>query len=560
MHIVCNFSGIMAGPGMVTFTQTEKYSSNMAKELMEMKEDHFLSDFQITIDDKPIPCHKLMLAAHSPVIKGMFRSNMSEVAKQSMTLNHIKPEIMKILLDYMYSGRVTFHTDQLEAVIAACNYLQMTELQTMCVAEVPSTIKPDNAIPWMQLGNQLNIADFKAQCEEIIAGHLAEISSHRDFLAMTHAEVKDCLSGVSKSETAHNVDDVLKAAMTWLNQDTEDRLTHMEKLLKEIQLENCSYTAVHDIMKTYKTPILASTSVYELLIEALHQITTKEFEKLSPKSKAKMTDQLVIVGGHMDGQVSRVCWYLDSSNQIVELCKIPYENLARFHSVCATPLGFMITGGEISDLCIMYNAATKSWVKLQNLRAKRYCHASICITGVLFVFGGTVSGVESKSVDCLALEDGQWENGPELPKAVNLPRVAQIKSIIYLLDCNTNQLMKFNPESNTWVLKASPPDGDYEVGSMTSVNGQLCVASTALCNCAWYNPTTNAWSKGQQPLKSHYWGSLVYHDNRIIQLGGQTDTVEELSIETGTWSVSSIKLPVALEFHQGLVLSIPQQE
>ena len=209
----------MAGPGMITFTRTKKYSSNMAKELMEMKEDRFLSDFQISIDDKPIPCNKLILATHSPVIKGMFRSNMSEVAKQSMTLNHIKPGIMKILLDYMYSGTVTFHTDQLEGVIAACNYLQMTELQKMCVAEVPSTLKPDNAISWMQLGNQLDIADFKAQCEEIIAGHLAEISFHRDFLAMTHAEVKDCLSGVSKSETAHDDDDVLRAAIGIFSQE-----------------------------------------------------------------------------------------------------------------------------------------------------------------------------------------------------------------------------------------------------------------------------------------------------------------------------------------------------
>ena len=71
-HAFVVFSGTMAGPGMVTFTRTEKYSSSMAKELMEMKEDRFLSDFQITIDDKPIPCHKLMLAAHSRLIKGMF--------------------------------------------------------------------------------------------------------------------------------------------------------------------------------------------------------------------------------------------------------------------------------------------------------------------------------------------------------------------------------------------------------------------------------------------------------------------------------------------------------
>ena len=372
---------------MVTFTRTEKYSSSMAKELMEMKEDHFLSDFQITIDDKPIPCHKLMLAAHSPVIKGMFRSNMSEVAKQSMTLNHIKPDIMKILLDYMYSGQVTFHTDQLEGVITACNYLQMAELQKMCVAEVPSTLKPDNAISWMQLGNQLDLVDIRTHCEQIIAGHLAEISSHHEFLAMTHAEVKDCLSGISKSETTHDDDEVLKAAMHWVNEDNEERLAHLENLLKEIRLWNCSHQAITDVMKTYKTPIIASTNVYELLIEALQQIATKEFEKLSPKSKAKTEEMLVIIGGQVDSQVSRVCWHLHSSNQFAELCKIPFNGLACYHSICAIPSGFTITGGQNSDLCIMYNAMTKSWSKLQNLRVKRNSHASICIAGVLFVFG-----------------------------------------------------------------------------------------------------------------------------------------------------------------------------
>ena len=560
-YTFCVFSGTMAGPGMVTFTRTRKYSSSMAKELMEMKEDCFLSDFQITIDDKPIPCHKLMLAAHSPVIKGMFRSNMSEVAKQSMTLNHIRPEIMKILLDFMYSGQVTFHTDQLEGVIAACNYLQMTELQKMCIAEVPSTLEPNNAISWMQLGSQLDIADFKAQCEEIIAGHLAEISSHRDFLAMTHAEVKDCLSFVSKSETAHDDNDVLKAAMHWVSQDTEDRLTHLENLLQEIQLEKCSQEAVFDIMKTYETPIVGSTGVYKLLVEALHQITTKEFEILSLKSKAKAQELLVIIGGEVDAHVSRVCWHLDSSNQFVELCKIPFNHLSCSHSICATPVGFSITGGRNSGLCIMYNATTKSWSKLQDLRATRYGHASICINGLLFVFGGTIAGQISKSVDCLALKDGQWRDGPELPIAVYLPRVAQIKGIIYLLNLHgAQQLLKLDPESNTWVSQGSPPGGDFSFASMTSASNQLCIAGGIFHRCVWYNPSTNSGCIGQQPLTKHRYGTLIHHSNKIILLGGKTNDVEELCTETGTWSVSNIKLPVALANHQGLVLDIPLQE
>ena len=162
-------------------------------------------------------------------------------------------------------------------------------------------------------------------------------------------------------------------------------------------------------------------------------------------------------------------------------------------------------------------------------------------------------------MDCLALKDGQWQNGPELPVTSVRPLVAQIKGIIYLLDGRIpKQLLKLDPESNTWIRLASPPNNDYSVASMTSANHQLCVAGGSGRHCAWYCPATNVWCKVQQPLNLfHNVGSLVHHDNKIIYLGGRIDAVEELCTETGTWSVSSIKLPVKLWYHQGLVLHIP---
>ena len=164
--------------------------------------------------------------------------------------------------------------------------------------------------------------------------------------------------------------------------------------------------------------------------------------------------------------------------------------------------------------------------------------------------------------DCLALDDGKWENGPELPVPVYLPRVTQIKGISYLLDSwEIQQLLELDPESNTWVRRASPPDGLDNAVSMTSLNDRLCVAGGCHDHvCLWYNPATDAWSKGQQPLMDHRWGSLVPYGNKVILLGGDTDEVEELCIETGAWSVSNMKLPRKLWLHQALVLDIPQQE
>ena len=131
----------------------------------------------------------------------------------------------------------------------------------------------------------------------------------------------------------------------------------------------------------------------------------------------------------------------------------------------------------------------------------------MCITGVLFVLGGDIAKQGSKSVDCLALDGGKWENGPELPVAVFLPSVAQIKGIIYLLDSfETKQLLKLDPEKKAWVRQASPPNYEDQSVSMTTVKDQLCVAGGHEPVCLWYNPAVDAWIKGQQPLMNHIVG------------------------------------------------------
>ena len=59
----------MAGPGIISFVRTEKYSSDVAEELDQIRRDLDFVDFTITIHNKRFPCHKLMLAAHSPCSK-----------------------------------------------------------------------------------------------------------------------------------------------------------------------------------------------------------------------------------------------------------------------------------------------------------------------------------------------------------------------------------------------------------------------------------------------------------------------------------------------------------
>ena len=268
-------------------------------------------------------------------------------------------------------------------------------------------------------------------------------------------------------------------------------------------------------------------------------------------------------------EASRVCWSLNRTKPYLQNSVISHLNdLDReSHSACKCPQGFIITGGVDSDLCIMYIAATKSWTKLKKLLRKRARHGSIYVNGVLYVFGGLLSESfsdwgKSNSLDCLA--DGTWQCGPNVPIAVEFPKVADINGKVFLLDGNTNQLLQLSTDINVWNRCASFPGDRADGASMISVNDQLFLAGGYAKVCAWYTPRTNTWCLNQKPWEGHNHGSLVYHDNTIFLLGGAwmfwgTDAVEEYS-ENGTWSVSNIKMFQSTWGHHAFVLNMPHED
>ena len=259
----------------------------------------------------------------------------------------------------------------------------------------------------------------------------------------------------------------------------------------------------------------------------------------------------------MNDEVNKVCYKLDQSKQMVKLCDIPVD-LKQRHSICETNVGFALTGGESSDLCMMFIASSKFWVRLQNMIRKRYSHGSICVRDVLYVIAGWESNNKAKSVHYLEIKRGSWQHGPDLPCVMVWPNVASVNDRIYVLNPETRQFWGLDFDRNMWVEKASFPT--QCIGTrMASVNGQLLVAGGLERLCAWYTPGTNTWCQGQQPNVPHSYGSLAHCNDKILLLGGiDRDEVEELIIEDGSWSVTDINMPAKLYLHFALMLDIPQ--
>ena len=130
---------------------------------------------------------------------------------------------------------------------------------------------------------------------------------------------------------------------------------------------------------------------------------------------------------------------------------------------------------------------------------------------------------------------------------------------MYLLDAEkTNELLQLEVPTNTWRKRTSLPTEERCYGiSMTSARGRLYVAGRKKGKmCAYYEPTTDTWCFGEQPILNHRYGTLVCYNNKLVLLGGITDVVEEYDFDEGRWTVCSYTMPKRLHHHACVVLDM----
>ena len=96
----------MAGSDVITLPVTQQHTSMLVEHFRLARREETFMDFKVQIKDDSLSCNKLILAAHSPVMKAMLTCGMTEVQNQEVKLETISMDIMNIILDYMYCCEV----------------------------------------------------------------------------------------------------------------------------------------------------------------------------------------------------------------------------------------------------------------------------------------------------------------------------------------------------------------------------------------------------------------------------------------------------------------------
>ena len=144
--------------------------------------------------DEQIGGHAIILSARSPVFAAMFQHEMKESKTRRVNILDIRPEILKKLLQFIYSGQIaTLTEDTAQPLFVVADKYDIDDLKEECVAFILSCIRMENVVSLMVWANLYSIKELKDATLAFVADNGQEICMQSDWEELTKSYPDLCI-------------------------------------------------------------------------------------------------------------------------------------------------------------------------------------------------------------------------------------------------------------------------------------------------------------------------------------------------------------------------------
>jgi len=148
--------------------QSSENFEELVKRLEEVFKNKEFSDVIVKCGGIKFECHKVFLASSSPVFKAMFNTQMKEKISNEVHIDDVKPDVMAVLLQFLYTGKVSnFDKFAMDLFIAADKY-QIESLKKLCETKLVMSIGIENCFSLLIMGDTYSPAIKKSALSFLI--------------------------------------------------------------------------------------------------------------------------------------------------------------------------------------------------------------------------------------------------------------------------------------------------------------------------------------------------------------------------------------------------------
>ncbi|XP_033625531.1 kelch-like protein diablo [Asterias rubens] len=405
--------------GCMDFVEDDQGSVILTKLLKQRTDDKYC-DMVLRVGGRVFKAHRNVLAACSPYFDTMCNSWLEEDLQAMANVSCTSPEGMELILDYMYTGRITLTADNVECILRGADPFLMTNLKNYCLKFLSLNMDSSNCLVVRHLADLYQFKELYQRATKFIRNQFMHVVQYsiEDILQLGLRDVLDLITDdkirVEKEESIYEM------VMEWARIDTE-RAAQLPKLLAHVRLSQLDRNYLKDVVE--KEPlVIGNDECLKLLAEALHQTDTtrrsycSDSPVLKPR-KGRLTDVVVITGGVSDqGPLEKSFGYIIDENRWTLLPGLPE---LRFHAVAVLNSCLYAAGGSSSGIvsnCVhCYDPMNNSWGTVASLQTPREYISLVSCNGCLYAMGGMRWERLQQSVERYDPDNDQWCYVSQMP-------------------------------------------------------------------------------------------------------------------------------------------------
>ncbi|POI27737.1 hypothetical protein CIB84_008513, partial [Bambusicola thoracicus] len=303
-------------------------------------------------------------------------------------LEGISVDIMKEILDYIFSGQIRLNEETIQDVVQAADLLLLTDLKTLCCEFLEGCIAAENCIGIRDFALHYCLHHVHYLASEYLETHFRDVSSTEEFLELTPQKLKEVLS--MEKLNVGNERYVFEAVIRWISHDSESRKVHMKDVMSAVWVSGLDAAYLREQM-------MSEPLVREIVKECNNIPLTppQQGEAMLASFKPRgYSECIVTVGGE---ERVEMLYFMNARHNfgVVEIDGILY-----------------ILGGEDGERELIsmesYDIYNRTWTKQPDLTMVRKIGCYAAMKKKIYAMGGGSYGKLFESVECYDPRTQQW--------------------------------------------------------------------------------------------------------------------------------------------------------
>jgi len=453
-----------------TLMESEDHEASLLVGLAGLRDQGLLLDTCLWAEGEKHQAHRVVLASCSPYFRAMFTSGMKEAlwaeerAKtQDIVLPGVSAKGLKLLLEFVYTGKLELTPGNIQEVLACAAQLQVKSVVGLCARYLDTNLDLENCVDILTIADTFTLQKLKHNVLRFLSENLKQFCKMPEFQRLDPSQITSLLNSnfpINMSES-----DVLAAAACWIEHDLTSRLHWADQVVNGVRLVDIPS---RDIIGMMDRPGLKTMKDKLAALERLSPLRQSDTYKMVNTRGMEMA--VVKVGGFGPAGITNEISYYHTNHKEGgvwrQLTSVPHVECCNF-GVAVLHNQLYIVGGcfnqglqeNIHPFGFCYNPRQDKWTTISAMVRERCRFTLTECGGKLYAVGGCSETIEMEddvSVEVYCPDTDNWRVSARLPGG-NRSQHASVKRRERILvsggldhDTVLDTILEYRPEDDKW--------------------------------------------------------------------------------------------------------------